>query len=174
VLFYPRLWSIGASVRRPIGSVLANAEVAAYVSQDDTDGDDPMIANSQVRGFVGLEKSLGNDWTVSGQYYGEYMLDYEKYEQGVMPGGPKFDELRSTLTMRVTKFMMNQYLHLSLFGYWGLSDEDWHLRPSVSYTLADGIKWTVGGSFVGGKQAHTMFGQFEKNSNIFTRLRYSF
>lgn len=173
-LYYPRLWSVGGSLRRPVGSYLVHAEAAAYVSQDDTNGDNPFVANSQLRGFAGFDKSLGNDLTVGVQYYGEYMFDHDKYLMGIPPGGPSFDELRSTVTGRINKFMMNQTLQLSLFGYWGISDEDWHVRPSVSYKVTDAINWTFGGSFVDGNEAYTMFGQFRDNSNLYTRVRYSF
>jgi hypothetical protein len=174
ILYYPRMWSAGGSVRMPVGSFLVHAEGAAYVSQEDTEGDDPFIANSQLRGFAGFEKSLGNEWTLGMQYYGEYMLDHDLYMAGIPLGGPAFDELRSTVTGRLTKFLNDQTIFLSMFGYWGISDEDWHLRPSVSYKVTDAINWTVGGSFIDGDQPYTMFGQFRDNSNLFTRLRYSF
>lgn len=174
VLFYPRLWSAGASGRAPLGSFLVNAEIAAYVSQEDSQGDNPGIANSQWRGLAGIEKSLGREWTAGLQYYGEWMLDYDLYTQGLPPGAPAFDELRSTLTARINKFARNQTIQMVIFGYWGVSDQDWHLRPAVTYKLSDPIGWTVGGSFVGGDAPYTMFGQFRDNSNIFTRVRYSF
>ncbi|GAB4324413.1 MAG: hypothetical protein Kow0074_17380 [Candidatus Zixiibacteriota bacterium] len=174
VLYYPRMWSAGGSLRGPIGSYLLHAEAAAYVSQDDTGGDDPMIANSQIRGFIGLDRSLANEWTIGVQYYGEYMLDHDLYLMGVPPGGPVFDELRSTVTARIHKFMRNQTVQLQLFGYWGISDKDWHLRPEASYKVTDAISWTVGGSLVDGDENYTMFGQFRDNSNVFTRVRYSF
>lgn len=66
-LFYPKMYSTGASLRGPLASFLFNAEGAIYVSPEDKDGDNPMVPNSQLRGFVGLEKSLSNDWTVSAQ-----------------------------------------------------------------------------------------------------------
>ncbi len=174
VLYFPRMWSVGGSLRMPVGSFLVHAEGAAYVSQEDTDGDNPYIANSQLRGFAGFDKSLGKEWTLGMQYYGEYMLDHDLYLMGIPPGGPAFDELRSTVTGRLTKFMNNQTIFVSVFGYWGISDEDWHLRPSVSYKITDAINWTVGGSLIDGDQPYTMFGQFRDNSNVFTRLRYSF
>ena len=158
----------------PVGSFLVHAEGAAYLSQEDTDGDNPSIANTQISGFAGVDKSLGNEWTLGLQYYGEYMLDHDLYLTGVPPGGPAFDELRSTVTGRLTKFLNNQTIFVSVFGYWGVSDEDWHLRPSVSYKVTDAINWTVGGSLIDGNEAYTMFGQFRDNSNLFTRLRYSF
>lgn len=174
VLAYPRMWSSGASLRGPVGSFLAHAEGAWYVSQDDADGDDPLVANSQVRGFAGLEKSLGSDWTVGGQYYAEQILDYSGYEAGFEGMDPLFDELRSTVTLRVTKFLMNQNLMLSGFGYYGVSDEDWHLRLSSRYKVSDAVAATIGANLIDGEQPYTMFGQFRDNSNVYLRLRYSF
>ena len=177
-LYYPKMHSTGASLRGPLGSCLFNIEGAVYISPDDEDGDNPMVPNSQIRGFAGLEKSLGNDWTVGAQYYGEQMLDYEKYESAHLAafGGTEapFKELRSTVTGRITKFMRNQTIHLSLFGYVGITDEDWHLRPMVSYKITDAVTWSTGVNLIDGDQPQTMFGQFRDNSNVYMRLRYSF
>ncbi len=173
-LFYPRLWSAGGSLQVPVGSFLAHAEAAAYVSQDDTDGRNPLIPNSQIRGFAGVEKSLGIDWTAGAQYYAEFMLDHDRYATGLPAGAPTFDELRSTVTGRITKLLHNQTIIVSAFAYWGVSDEDWHLRTSVGYKITDAINWTVGASLIGGNRPYTMFGQFRDNSNVYTRVRYSF
>ena len=177
VLVHPPLWSTGASLRGPLGAYLVHIEGAAYISPDDQDGDDPMIPNSQLRGIAGVEKSLGNDWTVAAQYYGEYMLDHDKYEEAhraAFGSEAPFEDLRSTVTARLTKFMLNQTLTLSLFGYIGITDEDWHVRPALSYKVTDAVTWTTGANLIGGEQAHTMFGQFQDNSNVYLRLRYSF
>ena len=173
-LGYPELASTGASLRGPLGSYLASAELAAYFSTDDGDGDNPLVANSEIRAILGLEKSLGNDWSVSGQYYGIRMMDYDGYEAGLQPGQPVFDEIRSTLTARVNKFALDQKLQLSMFAFLGVTDGDWHLRPAVAWKLTDAVKWTTGASLIGADDLHTTFGQFDDNSSLFTRIRYSF
>lgn len=177
-LYYPEMYSTGASLRGPLGSYLFNVEGAVYISPEDENGDDPMIPNSQIRGFAGLEKSLGNDWTIGGQWYVEQMMDYDAYAadpqaQFGVDEAP-FEETRSTVTMRITKFMLNQNLRLSLFGYLGITDEDWHVRPMASYKVTDAVTWTLGANLVDGDQPYTMFGQFRDNSNVYLRLRYSF
>ncbi|HSH00341.1 MAG TPA: hypothetical protein VLB27_09845 [candidate division Zixibacteria bacterium] len=174
MLYYPRLWSAGASWRMPVGAILFHAEGAAYISEDDDNGTNPLIANSQLRGFVGAQRSLGREWTASVQYYAEFMLDHDAYLASLPSGAPAFDEVRSTVTGRLGKWMRQQTVYLSVFGYWGVTDEDWHLRPSVSYKVTDAVNWTVGASLVDGDQPHTMFGQFRDNSNVYTRLRFSF
>jgi hypothetical protein len=174
VLHYPRLQAIGSSARGPIGSFMSHAEIAYYRSGSDANGEDPLIANSQIRGFAGTERSFGKEWTIAAQYYAEWMMDYPGYQAATPPGAPTLDEVRSTVTLRVTKLARRQTVQLSVFGYWGISDDDWHLRPSVSYDVTDAVKWTVGGSLLDGAKPYTMFGQFRGNSNVFTRLRYSF
>ncbi|MBI3872021.1 MAG: hypothetical protein HY304_02960 [candidate division Zixibacteria bacterium] len=173
-MYYPELAAVGASVRFPLGPYLNHAEFAYYASLDDPRGADPLIANSQIRGFVGTEKSLGHEWTVGAQYYAEWMLDYDLYRTGIPAGFPVFNELRSTVTLRVEKLAAHQNLHLSAFGFWGITDQDYHLRPAISYKITDAVGWTVGASVVGGNKPYTTFGQFRHNSNVFTRLRYSF
>lgn len=173
-LYYPQLAALGASTRTPLGSNLVHAEAAYYLSQDDVDGDDPFIANSEVRAFAGVERSLGNDFTAGAQYLVEWMQDHAAFEAGRSPGAPSVDEFRSTVTLRLTKLAMQQNLHLGLFAYWGVSDADWHLRPLVSYKMGDAIQWTLGASLIDGDEDSTRFGQFKNNSNVYGRLRYSF
>ncbi len=173
-LYHPRMDSFGTSLRGPVGSFLANAELAAYFSRDDSDGTSPMIPNSELRMILGLEKSLGNDWSIGGQYYGIRMMDYAGYEAGLQQGAPVFDELRSTVTARINKFALDQNLQLSLFAFVGLTDGDWHIRPTVAWKITDAVKWTVGGSLIGADDPWTNFGQFENNGSLFTRIRYSF
>lgn len=173
-LRYPRLASAGASLRAPLGSILAHAEAAMYVSRDDTQGSDPRIANSQLIGFAGVERGLGPDWTLGAQYVFEWMQDHDAYVANLPPGAFVQDELRSTVTARIGRWARHRTLHMSVFGYWGVTDEDWHVRPSASYDVTDAVRVTAGASLVGGQRPDTLFGQFQDNSNAFGRLRFSF
>ncbi len=173
-LFYPQLAAFGGSVRTPVRATLVHAELAYYLSQDDVDGDDPRVANSELRALAGIERSLGTDFTAGIQYLVEWMQDHEAYRIGLPPGAPAFDEMRSTVTVRLSKLALQQNLSLGLFGYWGVSDRDLHLRPAVSYKQGDAILWTLGASVIGGDEPFTRFGSFRNNSNLFGRLRYSF
>lgn len=173
-LSHPQLASFGASARSPIGASLFHAEVAYYASLDDTEGDDPLVANSELRGFAGVERSLATDLTVGAQYFVEWMQDHDSYVAGLAPTSPVVDELRSTVTLRLNKLALQQNLQMGLFAYWGISDADWHVRPAVSYKSSDAMLWTLGVSLIGGDEAFTRFGQFQDNSNVFGRLRYTF
>ena len=69
---------------------------------------------------------------------------------------------------------MNQNLAVSLFAYYSPSDADAYLRPSVSYKIDDHWSAEVGGNVFVGKDDHTFFGQFDRNTNVYAALRWSF
>jgi hypothetical protein len=175
VLYAPRLASGGASLRGSLAGYLVNVEAAYYYSEQDKDGTDPLLPNSAVKILAGAEKSLGNELTGSVQWFGDWMQDYDTYATQVEGTGMiPSDELRHTVTLRLTKFLRYQTVKLSFFGYWGISDEDVYLRPDMEYSFSDALKITVGANWLDGNRPYTMFGQFRDNSNVYSRVRYSF
>ena len=101
-------------------------------------------------------------------------MDYHAYLQTLPAGSKKADRDRHVITVRLTKLLMNQNLKLSLFTYYSPSDQDTYLRPLVRYKIDD--HWTVetGGNIFLGEEDYTFFGQFEKNSNLYAGIRFSF
>jgi len=171
---YPRLRTIGGSLRGPLLGGIAYSEAGYYDSPQDRDGDDPFIRNSEARFLAGYERELARDFTAGMQYYLEWMLDYSAYESSLLPGAVQKDEKRHVLTLRLTRLMMNQNLKLSLFVYHSPSDQDWYLRPKIHYKVSD--RWSVeaGGNIFSGNDEYTFFGQFEDNTNAYAGTRYSF
>ena len=78
------------------------------------------------------------------------------------------------VTLRLTKRLLNQNLKLSLFVYYSPSDRDAHFRPKVHYKISDYWSAEVGGNVFVGRHDHTFFGQFEKNTNAYVGVRWSF
>lgn len=174
---FPRLSVYGGSARGPLAGGIVNGEVAYYDSREDREGNNRFINNSEIRFLVGYERQLPEiapDLTVGGQYYVEWMMDYDAYRDTLLPIMPARDELRHVVTMRVTKLLMSQNLELSLFAYYSPSDSDTYLRPHISYKIDDHWKAELGGNVFFGSDVHTFFGQFSRNSNIYMGLRYSF
>jgi hypothetical protein len=64
--------------------------------------------------------------------------------------------------------------HLSLFAFYSPSEDDAHLRPKAAYKLSDEILFTLGANVFLGAHDDTFFGQFEDNTNVYARVRYSF
>jgi hypothetical protein len=169
---FPALQVYGGSVRGPRGGGIANAEMAWYRG-DDRDGDDPRTPNDQLRALLGYEHEIVPRLTGAVQYYVEWIQDYAALERSD-PAAYRPDELRQVVTLRLTSKLMRDNLTLSWFNYWSPTDQDYYMRPSVSYRLDD--QWTLSGgaNLFGGDAPHTFFGQFEDASNVWLRLRYGF
>jgi len=171
---FPDLSVLGASLRGNVAAGIGNVEVGYYLSEDDSGGSDPLVRNSELRFLAGYEQELLTDFTAGCQYYLERLMDYGEYRRSLPAGAPDTDDLRHVITMRLPRLLLDQNLKLSLFTYFSPSDDDAYLRPSVNYKVSDDWALEMGGNVFAGKDAHTFFGQFEKNSNVYLSARYSF
>lgn len=172
--YYPDLNSYGASIRTPLASGLLNAEIAWYDSHEDRNGNNPAIANSQLRWLLGYEREVAKNLTTSAQYYLEWTQDYKPLINNSPYPDYETDEYRHVLTFRLHWRTMQQKLIWSLFSFWSPNDRDAYLKPGVSYRIND--SWTVasGANLFIGKEKHTFFGQHENNINIWGRVRFSY
>jgi hypothetical protein len=168
------LSALGASMRRPLWSGLFNAEAVYYASRDDRSGTNPALPNDQLRFLAGFEREAVTNFTVGFQYYVEWTLDHDELI-GDSPM-PEFepDEFRHVVTNRLTYRMSQDKLTLSLFTFYSPSDDDYFLRPVVSYRYSDRWSMTGGANVFGGEDDHTFFGQFQDNSNVYFRVRFNY
>ena len=171
---FAAMTSLGASLRQPLGRGLFNAEVSWYISNDDRDGDNPLIPNGQVRLLAGYEWEALVSFTVGLQYYLELALDH----QALIDNSPvpefEPDEYRHLLTNRLT-YRGGRDKHIwSLFTFYSPSDKDAFLRPVYSYRHNDQWSVTAGANIFGGDEIHTFFSQLEDASNVYLRLRYNY
>ncbi|MDY6953048.1 MAG: hypothetical protein SWE60_16185 [Thermodesulfobacteriota bacterium] len=171
---FPRLWAYGVSLQGLLGNGLVNVEAGHYVSKDDESGKDPFVPNAEWRLLAGYEREMAKNLTAKCQYYLEYMENYGHYRAGLEKGQKARDKDRHVLTLRLTKLALNQNMTLSFFAYFSPSDADAYLRPMVKYKVTDSWLVMAGGNVFIGKEDHTFFGQFEKNTNVYAGLRYSF
>jgi len=172
---FPKLSVAGASARGAVLKGIGNIEVGYYHSRDDDAGTDPLVRNSEFRLLLGYEQEVAKDFTAGLQYYIEWMMDHGAYKQGARAAGihPR-DEVRHLITLRLTRLLLNQNLKLSLFTYYSPTDSDTYLRPKVHYKIDDHWSAEVGGNIFLGAHEHTFFGQFERNTNAYAGVRYSF
>lgn len=173
-LFYPKLTAYGASLQGKALDGVLSLEAGYYDFRQDRNGSDPMIPNSQTRFLVGYQRQLWEDFTVSTQYYAEYMHDYAEYRKNLPPGLPQEKRLHDLVSVRLTQFLMHQTLRLSWFSFLSLSDGDYLLNPEVKYNFSDHIWAAVGANIFGGGEKWSQFGQFGKNDNIYLQVRYEF
>lgn len=171
---YPPLTVWGASVRGPSLGGILNAEFGYYRSRDDTDGNNPLIANSEWRYLIGYQREVLPQFTVGLQYYAERKQDYEAYRDALPAGTRKEDQTHQVITLRLTKQAMQQNLTLSAFNYWSPNENDGYTRLRATYKVNDSLRAEVGGNIFYGKGNDRFFSQFKDNSNLFAGLRWSF
>jgi len=166
--------SFGASLRRPAGPGLLNAEVSYYESRNDRSGTDPFMPNSQFRLLAGYEWEAKPNFTVGLQYYLEWTLDHTALMEN--SSWPQFepDEYRHLLTNRLTyRAGLDKYTW-SLFTFFSPTDQDVYLRPVFTYRHSDQWSVTTGANLFGGNHQHTFFGQLQDAGNVYLRLRFNY
>jgi len=171
---FPKLAVYGGSLRGPLAGGIAHTEFGYYDSRDDHSGTNPFVRNGEWRGLVGFEREVLPEFTVSGQYYLERMIDYHHFVVASPPGMRIPRQNRHTITLRFTKLAMNQNLILSLFNFWSPSDDDGHLRARATYKITDVWLAEIGSLVFYGRRRDSFLGQFEDNSNLFVAMRRSF
>jgi len=177
-LTHARLNAYGASVRDRLGPGIASAEVGYYDSVD-YDSSRPMQApNDEARLLLGYDWELVANLNVGFQYYVEWLQDYDELERAwarsPQEEAYRPEEYRDIITNRLTYSIWRDSLVWSLFTYYSPADEDYYARPSVHYRVSDELSYTLGGNLFGGEASHTFYGQFERDSNIYGRIRYRF
>lgn len=171
---FPPLISVGASLRGNQWSGLFNTEVSYYFSRDDRSGTNPLIPNDQFRLLLGFEREAVANFNIGVQYFLEWTQDHDQLIENSL--APEFepDEYRHLFTTRLTWRTMMDNLIWSVFVFYSPSDQDYYLRPKLTWRYGD--QWTsdVGLSLFGGAEEHTFFGQLDDNSNAYARVRYHF
>ena len=172
--FYPDLSVYGLSAEgSALGGVLS-LETGFYQSREDEAGKDPFIRNSQIRALIGYQRQIWEDFTAGVQYYSEYMLNHDEYVENLPDGMPKLDEYRDIATVRLTQLLRHQTLKLSFFSFYSPVDKDYLIIPEVKYNFTDEVSVALGANIFGGPEDAPNFGQFDKNDNIYTVIKYEF
>lgn len=171
---FPALSVLGASFRRPAGRGLINGEAALYSSRADSGGANPLAPNDQVRLLAAYEFEARARFNVAFQIYVEHTLDHGALLEN--SPSPQFEAARTrhVVTNRLTYRGRRDKLTLSLFSYYSASDDDYYLRPALSFRKSDSWTLTAGANLFGGHHAHTFFGQLEDNSNAYVRVRFNY
>lgn len=166
--------AFGASLRRPAGPGLFNAEMSYYDSRDDRNGTNPLVPNSQLRLLAGFEWEARTRFTVGLQYYLEWTLDHDELLANSFNTEFEPDERRHLITNRLTwRAGMDKYT-MSLFTFYSPSDSDFYLRPQFTYRYSDQWSLVVGGNLFGGDSKQTFFNQLQDASNAYLRFRYNY
>lgn len=168
------LTALGASLRRPLGKGLFNAEVSWYLSEDDRSGTNPLIPNDQFRLLAAYEWEARPNFTVGLQYYLERALDHDDLLANSPNPDFEPDEHRHLLTNRLTWRTDRDRHTWSLFTFYSPSDRDIHLRPSYTWRHSDAWSVFAGANLFAGDRPQTFFSQLEDAGNAWLRVRFNY
>ncbi len=163
-----RLYVAGGSFTSTIKSFVLRGEAAyydgKYFQTADPMAEDALTQKNYLHYVLGLDYGIGN-LKVSAQFIQKYIMDYEDLIDE--------DELQNTMTFLARYEAMHETLHLELFSYVGLNYGDALIRPKATYDFSDSFSILLGSNiFVGDDRG--MFGKYNDNSMIYTKIKYNF
>ena len=170
---YPRLNTLGASLSGAFASGVLNLEAGYYDSEGDRDGNNPAIENSQARFLIGYSRQVGQETQIGVQAYAEWMQDYDAYQRTLPSGFAQRDEVRTVATMRFTQRYLHQTLTLTVFAFWGISEDASYVIPSLRYAFSDNLWAEFGANIFNGSRSG-IFGAMGDNDNVYITVRYAF
>ena len=164
---YDRLTLFGGSFSTTIKGIVFRGEGAYYMGKyfQTTDPTVPegVVEKNYLHYLIGADASILGA-KVSVQFIQRWIFDYEPTL--VSP------ERHNMMTVLVTNKYLNDTLTLEFFSYIGLTDGDALIRPKITYSFSDGFDIQFGANIFTGSKG--MFGQFNDNDMIYTKIRYSF
>jgi len=165
---YHRLTLGGGSFSTQIKGVIFRGEAAyyngKYFQTEDIQAVDALVEKDYLHYVLGLDFNI-KSVKFSTQFIQQYILDYEP--------GMLSQETENTLTFLAHADVLRETLHLELFSYIGLSNEDALIRPKITYDYDDSFSILLGANvFVGDENGR--FGQYKDNSMAYIKIKYSF
>ncbi len=165
---YHRLYVAGGSFSSQIKGIVLRGEGAyyngKYFQTEDPTAVDALSENDYLHYLVGLDFSIA-DIKFSTQFIQQYILDYNDFIVN--------EEIENTMTFMARYDMLRETLHLELFSYIGITNEDALIRPKITYDFDDSFSVLLGSNiFVGDEDGR--FGRYQDNSMIYTKLKFNF
>ncbi len=163
-----RLTIGGGSFSSEIKGVVFRGEAAYYNGKyfltEDPLQLDGKIQKDYLHYLVGLDFNAG-PVMLSTQFIQQTILNYD---DNILN-----EKTENTMTFLARYDILRETLHLELFSYIGLTNEDALIRPKVTYDFDDSFSILLGSNiFVGDEKGR--FGQYGENSMIYTKIKYNF
>ncbi len=112
----------------------------------------------------GIDWSPGNDWTVTAQLIGDHVFG----DAALL--SRKKDRYISTLN--ISKKLLDQTLTIANMVYWQLDAGEIFDRFKITYDFSDNMAFFAGIDIFSGDDG--AFGQYEENTQIWVKIKYSF
>jgi hypothetical protein len=163
-----RMGFVGFGFSKSLSAFIIRGESAFYFNRKFSPAISFMECGLQERNSInyllGLDWYPGGEWTVSGQFSDEWILKHSDMIQ--------VSEHRLISTLGVSKKLFHSNLKLSCFAYFELQESSLFSRLSADYALSDNIHISSGFDWFHGDSG--MFGQYQENSQVWVKAKYSF
>jgi len=169
---HKRLSLAGGSFSTTLGPLVLRGESAYYFGKY-FNTTNPALNKGVIQKDY-LHYMIGTDFTLfdinfSMQFIQKVIMDYED----VIKSTPLFnDEYSNLMTFLARYSMLNETLDLELFTYYDFEFDDALIRPRILYDFSDAINLQFGANIFTGTEG--LFGQYNKNDMIYTKIIYSF
>lgn len=163
-----RLYLGGGSFSTEIKGIVLRGEAAyyngKYFQTEDPHAIDALVEKNYLHYLIGLDFSI-KSVKFSTQFIQEAIIDFDEYMLK--------EEMETTMTFLARYDLLRETLHLELFSYIGLTNEDALIRPKITYDFDDSFSILFGSNiFIGDEKGR--FGQYKNNSMGYIKLKYSF
>ena len=172
---YGRYSMGGGSLSTNVGQTVLRLEAAAYFDKPFTALTPGMPPIATVEKHHQLQGLTGLDWDLWGmQMSTQYIFGYvHDHHDKLMEQGKALKEFSHTFTFRVQKTFFSDQLAAKLFTYVETDPLNALIRPSLSWTIEDGVVLEGGlDLFVGDKDG--TFGSYKDNSLAWMAMRWYF
>ena len=157
---YRRMTMFGADASVPLGQFVIRGELAWYIDEaQTTTGMEELTRANSTNALLGIDWYAGNDWSVAAQYSHKYVAWGNHRNTGLA-------------TLRVSKDLLHNALSLQSFAYIDVTNGGIFNRLSADYALNDQLHATLGYDYFHANRG--MFMVYDRNSEVFMKLKYSF
>jgi len=163
--FY-RYGFVGFDMSVPLGDFVVRGDMAFNINlrHQTANAEYAPLKRHALNALIGLDWYPGNDWTISGQLSDNYIMNHHPSLSA--------EQHSPLITLSLTKMLSHNTIKLSSFSYIGLENNDLFNRSSVDVALTDELH-LIGGVDVFLGDSGT-FGQFQDNSELWVKAKYSF
>ncbi|MBL7135718.1 MAG: hypothetical protein ISS81_03885 [Candidatus Marinimicrobia bacterium] len=168
---HPWVTFYGANFSRPFGTSVFRGEGGYYTKRlFDTEGvkyinEGMLVEKGFVQGMLGIDYQLTGDIDIGVQAIHERILDYE---DGIVN-----DDANSIGTFLIRGRFFNETVLPMILTLYNIDNKSSLSRIMVDWNYSDSFIITFGIDILEG-DSDTIFGQFNRNDNVYLKVKYSF
>lgn len=157
----------GLNFSKPIKDFVIRGESAYFrnIHINSNDSHEKPLESDLIKWIIGADYYPGNSFNLSLQVYFENLLSNKNKTIK--------DELTNVYTLSISKKLFREKLNISSMIFYNWLDKDSYINFSWDYEVSNHIKISSGLDLFMGKKS-TLYGQYNDNSQVFFRLKYSF